>query len=89
MIQPTRELLDDIFRRRVLQARATPPGRRIVDSLRLYRRSVGLMRDGIRMQFPDANDEEVERILRERLDRIRRLEENGVYRPIEERSDDG
>ena len=32
------------------------------------------MRDGIRWQFPDADETQVEKILRERLDIARRLE---------------
>ena len=89
MTEPTKELLDDIFRRRVLQARATPPDQRLLDCLKLYERSLGLMRDGIRLQFPEADEAEVERILRQRLDRVRKMEEHGIYHPIEELENDG
>jgi hypothetical protein len=86
MTEPTRELLDDIFRRRVLQARATPPDQRLVDCLELYDRARSVMQDGIRMQFPDADEAEVERILGERLDRVRRMEEYGLYQPVAEQT---
>ena len=89
MTEPTQELLDDIFRRRVLQARRTPPDQRFLDCLKLFERSLGLMRDGIRIQFPQADETEVERILRERLDRVRKMEEYGIYHLIEELQDDG
>lgn len=81
MTEPTRELLDDIFRRRVLQARATPPDQRMTDCFDLYQQTLDTMRDGIRHQFPDADEGDVERILRERLDRIRKIEEFGLYEP--------
>lgn len=89
MPEPTQELLDDIFRRRVLQARKTPPEQRVLDSLWLYERSLITVRDGIRDRFPDADDTEVERILRQQLKRIRDMEEQGLYHPVEEGNNDG
>ena len=40
------------------------------------------MRAGVRHQFPAADAEEVERILRQRFARIRQIEEHGLYRPV-------
>jgi hypothetical protein len=79
MSEPTKELADEIFRRRVRQARKTPPGQKLMDGFRLYERACGLMRDGIRHQFPNADDAEVEEILRKRLKRARQIEEYGIY----------
>ncbi len=42
------------------------------------------MEAGIRHQFPGADDDEVRRILRERIDRLRRVEEYGIYRRVED-----
>lgn len=89
MTEPTQELLDDIFRRRVLQARATPPDQRLLDCLKLFEQSISVMRDGIRHQFPDADVPEVELILRQRLDRVRKMEEYGIYHPLEVLENDG
>lgn len=89
MIEPTKELLDDIFRRRVLQARKTSPEQRVLDSLWLYQQSLITVRDGIRDRFPDADDSEVERILHQQLKRTRELEERGIYHPVEESDNDG
>jgi hypothetical protein len=84
MSEPTKELADDIFRRRVLQARKIPPGQRLVDGLELHDRACGFMRDGIRHQFPNADEAEVEAILRKRLKRVRQIEEYGVYHDVSE-----
>ncbi|MFQ5733302.1 MAG: hypothetical protein ACE5KM_15275 [Planctomycetaceae bacterium] len=84
MTEPTQELLDDIFRRRVLQARRTPPDQRLVECLDLFDRARSLMRDGIRHQFPDADEAEIDKILGQRLNRIRCIEEHGIYRPADE-----
>jgi len=84
MSEPTKELADDIFRRRVLRARTTPPGQKLMDGFKLYERACGLMRDGIRHQFPNADADEVEAILRKRLKRLRQIEEHGIYHDLSE-----
>ncbi|MBM4075930.1 MAG: hypothetical protein FJ267_09835, partial [Planctomycetes bacterium] len=45
---------DAIYIERVLRARETLPGQKMVDGIRLFERACGLMRDGVRHQFPDA-----------------------------------
>lgn len=84
MSEPTKELADAIFRDRVLRARKTPPEQRMKDAFELYERACGLMRDGIRHQFPDADEAEVEAILRKRLKRLRQIEEHGIYHDVPE-----
>jgi hypothetical protein len=71
---PTKEEIDAIYRERVLRARATPPEEKLLGGAQLFERACNIMRDGIRHDFPDADDERVEQILRERLDLVRRLE---------------
>jgi hypothetical protein len=61
-------------------ARRMTPGERLRLGLDLFDRSCALMRAGIRHQFPDLDDEGVERVLRERLAIARRLE-NGYEQP--------
>jgi hypothetical protein len=49
------------------------PDERFREGLALCDRTFRLMQDGIRHQFPQASPDEVLRILRERLDKIRQL----------------
>ncbi len=66
-MEPTKELIDALFRERVLRARRTPPEEKILAGPRLFERACRIARDGIRNQHPGATDEEVEEILRQRL----------------------
>lgn len=73
-MQPTRELIDELYRERVLRARATPPEEKFLDGARLFDMARRVMADGIRDQYPDADEQRVREILRERLALLRRLE---------------
>jgi hypothetical protein len=79
-----REDADAIYIERVLRARNTPPDQKLVDGFRLFDRACGLMRDGIRQQFPDASSEEIESHLRQRLQIVRRLQDGHLYQPCTE-----
>ena len=48
-------------------ARDYPPGERLLDGGRLFDLAVSISKDGIRMQNPSANEDEVHRMLLERL----------------------
>ena len=72
-------LADAIFRERVERARRMTPGQKIALGFTLFEQSCGLMRSGIHMQFPDADETEVQRIFRQRLDTLRRIHEHGIY----------
>jgi hypothetical protein len=75
-MEPDPELLDALYRQRVERARATPPEEKLLDGPRLFDRVCRIMRDGIRMQFPEADEEAVRRILLERLAIAEQLERN-------------
>jgi hypothetical protein len=75
-MRPTPELIDALYMDKIRLARETPSEEKLLDGPRLFDRSCRIMMEGIRDQFPDATDEEVRRILRERLDLVRRLEES-------------
>lgn len=77
--QSIREEADAIYVERVLRARETPGDQKMVDGIRMFERSCGFMRDGIRHQFPNATPEEVEQILQRRLDIVRELQEVCLY----------
>ena len=40
------------------------------------------MRAGIRMQFPESTEQEVESTLRQRLDRLVRMHEQGIFETV-------
>jgi hypothetical protein len=73
-MEAIKELADDIYRDRVRRARQVPMGQKILDGPQLFDMACRLMKDGIRHQFPDADERRVEDILRQRLAILRRLE---------------
>jgi hypothetical protein len=74
-MKPSQELIDAIYREKVLRARKTPPEEKLLDGPRLFDRSCRIMMDGIRHQYPNADEAEVRRLLAQRLALLRRLEE--------------
>lgn len=73
------ELADSLWREKVARARAMTPEERFAEGLRLSDFVFELMRAGIRDRHPHADEAEVTRLLCEQLDRIRRVEERGIY----------
>jgi hypothetical protein len=71
---PTKELVDAIYLDRVCRARDMPPEQKLLAGPRLFEMACNITRAGIRAQFPDADSNRVEEILRERLALQRRLE---------------
>jgi hypothetical protein len=72
---PTQELVDELYREQVLRARAMKPEEKILDGFRLFEFTCRLMADGIRNEYPGADEARIEEILAERLDLLRRLEQ--------------
>ncbi len=83
MEETIRELADSIYREKVLRARKAPLTQKMGWGAELYHGALSRMRDGVRHQFPTANKAEVEEILQQRLDRLTKVEEHGVFRPAE------
>jgi hypothetical protein len=73
-MEPSKELLDELYRERVLRARRTPPEDKLLEGARLFDLTCRIMRDGIRDEYPDADEQRVEEILAQRLSLLRRLE---------------
>ena len=71
-MEPTKELIDALFMDKVHMARRMAPGDKLMLGPILFDEVCGRMVDGIRHQFPDADDARVHQILLERL-RIARL----------------
>jgi len=74
-MQPTQELIDDLFRERVLRARRTPPGEKLLDGFRLFEMALVFTRAGIRAENPGADDNRIEELLAKRIALLNRLEE--------------
>lgn len=74
-MEPTKELIDDIFRERVLRARQEPPEEKLLDGPRLFDWCCGIVADGIRNQHPGADEQRVQEILAQRIALKRRLEQ--------------
>ena len=73
-MEPTQPLLDALDRDRVLRARAMSPEDKLLAGARLFDCASRIMADGIRDEYPDADEDRVLQILRQRLAQIRRLE---------------
>jgi hypothetical protein len=52
----------------VRQARQTPPAEKLIAGARLFDYACAVMIAGIRRQHPNASDEQVRQMVRERLD---------------------
>jgi hypothetical protein len=77
-MQPTAELIDSIYREKVLRARRSPIERKVLAGAEIFEMVCRRMADGLRAEKPDADEVEVEELLRQRLDRLRRLREADV-----------
>ena len=73
-MEPNRQLINDIYWEQVRRARAMSDTDKLLAGPRLFQRSCRIMCDGIRNEYPQASEEEVKKILRERLALARRLE---------------
>jgi hypothetical protein len=74
-MEPTQELVDEIYRQRVRRARATPPEQKILDSFRLFEFSHRIMLDGIRNENPQADEKQIQELGLRRFEILRRLEQ--------------
>jgi hypothetical protein len=70
---PTQELVDDIYRERVLRARRTPIEQKILAGAELFEFACRFACAGIRRENPGADEARVQALLRDRLVLARRL----------------
>lgn len=74
-----KDLIDPIYRDKVLAARKMSVGERLATGIELFEAALGMMRDSIRAQFPDLDPDEVEEVLSQRLKRLKQVHEHGLY----------
>ena len=74
-MEPTKEFIDAIHREKVEDARRMKPEDKFLAGARLFDYACAITIAGIRHQFPHADEREIIRILRERLELARRREE--------------
>lgn len=79
MDEQIQELADAIYADKVRRARAMTVAERMETGIELFESGLGVMRDGIRFQFPDADESEVEMILKQRLARLKQVHDHGLY----------
>ena len=70
---PTQELVDSIYWERVLRARRTPLETKLLLGPELFEEACRRVADGIRNEYPDADEQRVQEILQARLDLLERL----------------
>ena len=71
----TQQLIDDLYKQEVLEARAMTPEEKFFLGQQLFEAACRITLAGIANQFPDASEAERTEILRKRLELQRRLEE--------------
>jgi hypothetical protein len=74
-MEPTPGLIDTLFRDKVRAARAMTPQDRVLAGPRMFEIACEIAKAGIRHQHPDADEERVLQLLRQRLAWARRLED--------------
>jgi len=74
MSAPNPRLTNELFREEVRAARAMTPEERLLAALRLFEFGCRVTAEGIRHQFPEADEQQVRGILEERLALSRRME---------------
>ena len=63
--------MDPSYSHRVERARRRTPEQRFFDTVEMIDLSRELLNAGVRMQFPEADEDQVRRIVRERIQRLR------------------
>ena len=74
-MQPTQELVDAIYREKVLRARRMPAIEKLFAGPRLFAEVCNRMKAGLRMENPGADEARIQELLLKRIDRLRQLDE--------------
>jgi hypothetical protein len=74
-MKPTKELIDAIFCDKVRWVRQMSPDQKFLASPELFEMACRIMKDGIRNQLPDADEQRVQEVMLQRFALGRRLRE--------------
>jgi hypothetical protein len=74
IMELTQELVDAIYRERVLRARVTSPEQKLLDCFRLFEFTYRIMSDGIRNENPRADERQIQELVSRRFEILSRLE---------------
>ena len=77
---PHQPLIDQLYREEILRARAQTPQERLRGTFEVTKFALRLMRDHLRNRHPHADDAELVHLGRERLGKVRRMDEMRRYR---------
>ena len=75
MSAPSMELIGELYREDVLDARSMPPEEKLAAGAALFDYACEITKSGIRMQHPEADEMQVAELLLRRLDLRDRLEQ--------------
>ncbi len=75
---PTQELIDAIYRSKVLRARAMSPEEKLLAGANLFEEMCERMVAGLRRENPTSDDATIQELLRLRFERLRRLRDADV-----------
>jgi len=74
---------DAIYREKVERARRMTIGERLSAGPELFEEAMGRMKIGIRLQHPEADEQEVTRLLVDQMERLKAWKEREIYRQME------
>jgi hypothetical protein len=75
-MQPSLELIDEIFTRKVRRAREANPVEKMLDGARLFDMVCRIASDGIRHRHPEASESEIRAMLFDQVNLLRKLEQS-------------
>ena len=78
-----KSLQDAIYREKVERARRMTVSERLAEGFHLFEEAMGRMKIGIRMHHPDSDENEINRLLIQQMDRLRSWKERDLYEPVE------
>lgn len=73
-MEPTKELIDELYREDIRDARAMKPWDKFLAGAQLFDMACRIVVAGIRYQHPETDDVTVQQILEQRLELARKLE---------------
>lgn len=73
-MQPTKELIDQLYREKILRARQQNPEDKFFAGAELFGMACRIASDAIRNQYPEADEAKVRELLRRRIQIMERLD---------------